>query len=172
MKILALCVRSIYLWAIGVAVGAILACDVLSAPVILNAYQYLPSLGITSYDSGILLGKVYVRFNYMFNGLAILILIYELLMFNLSLKKSLFSLGMGILSVILIFLFTLYYTPAITNIQQEGAAFTGTEEFENISTQSEIVLNILFVTLSILFISRMMSTESLPITKTTRQRKK
>ena len=152
MKILATLMTSVYLWAIGLTLGALLACGVLSAPVIFKAYQYLPSLGVTSFDSGILMTEIFKRLNHILNGMAILTLVYELLAFGVGSKKSLFLLSIGILNAVLIFLFTMYYTPEIISAQQQGAAFTGTEDFENIHTQSEVVFKILFCTLSASFV--------------------
>lgn len=155
--------------ALGAVIGGILACGVLSAPVIFSASQYLATLGITDmtrYASGILMTEIFVRFGYVLNAMAIFILIYELLVFNISSKKSLFLLGVGILSVVLIFLFTMYYMPLIVSAQQEGAASTATEEFESIHTQSEIVFKILLLTLSASFLWRVYVLRfSLPTTK-------
>ncbi|OBV29100.1 hypothetical protein BKN38_08565 [Helicobacter sp. CLO-3] len=157
MKVFASCITSVYLWALGVTIGGILACGMLSAPVIFNASKYLAVLEITemtSYASGLLMTEIFVRFNYVLNAMAIFILIYELLAFNISSKKSLFLLGVGILSVVLIFLFTMYYTPAIVAAQSDGAAATASEEFESIHTQSEMVFKLLLVSLSASFIWR------------------
>ncbi len=157
MKILGAVMNSIYLWAIGLTIGALLASALLSAPVIFKAYQYLPSLGITMFDSGILMTEIFKRLNYILNGMAIFILIYELLALKISSKKSLFLLGLGVLNVILIFSFTMYYSPEIIEAQQQGAALTATEEFGNIHTQSELVFRILFLTLSASFVWRIIN---------------
>ena len=146
-KMLGSAMGSIYLWVVGLTLGAIFACGFLSAPVIFNASSYLSQAGITDlymtrYASGVL------------KAVSIFILVYELLSFNASSKKSIFLLAIGILSVVLIFAFSMYYTDQIIAMQQEGAASTGTEEFESIHTQSEMVFLILFGTLSVSFLWR------------------
>lgn len=157
MKIFTSCITSLYLLCLGTIIGGIIACGALSAPVIFNASQYLATLEITDitrYASGILMTEIFVRFNYLLNAMAIFILVYELLAFNISSKKSLFLLGIGIFSVVLIFLFTMYYTPAIIAAQVDGAAATATDEFGSLHTQSEMIFQILLISLSASFLWR------------------
>lgn len=147
-------INAIYLWLIGVCIGAMIVCGAIVAPIIFNAYNYLPDLGITQYDSGILMTQVFIKLNYLLNFSAIIIIIYELSAFKSSLKPSIILLGINILSILLIFLFTLYYTPAILDAQNMGAAYTATPEFDSIHNQSEMLFKILLVTLSISFVWR------------------
>lgn len=157
MRVFASCITSLYLLALGITIGGIIACGALSAPVIFNVSSYLATLEITDmtrYASGILMTEIFVRFNYLLNAMAIFILVYELLVFNISSKKSLFLLGIGIFSVVLIFLFTMYYTPAIIAAQADGAAATATEEFYSLHTQSEMIFQILLISLSASFLWR------------------
>ncbi|MBR2494487.1 DUF4149 domain-containing protein [Helicobacter sp.] len=160
MKVFIICITGIYLLALGIIIGGIIACGALIAPVIFNASQYLAAIeianpsGITRYASGILMTEIFVRFNYLLNAMAIFILMYELLVFNISSKKSLFLLGVGMFSVVLIFLCTMYYTPVIIAAQADGAAMTATEEFESIHTQSEMIFQILLISLSTSFLWR------------------
>lgn len=174
MKVFASCITSLYLLALGIAIGGIIACGAITAPVIFNASQYLASLEITDmtrYASGLLMSEIFVRLNYLLNALAIFILVYELLAFNISSKKSLFLLGIGVFSVIFIFLFTMYYTPAILAAQADGAAATATEEFESIHTQSEMVAQILLLSLGASFLWRVYLLRfSLPQATKTRKR--
>lgn len=175
MRVFASCITSLYLLALGITIGGIIACGALSAPVIFNASSYLAALEITDmtrYASGILMTEIFVRFNYLLNAMAIFILVYELLVFNISSKKSLFLLGIGIFSVVLIFLFTMYYTPAIIAAQADGAAATATEEFESIHTQSEMIFQILLISLSASFLWRTYLLRFSLSTPTTKSRKK
>ncbi len=179
MKVLLSCATSVYLCVVGMTLGVILACGFFVAPVIFDASRYLAESGIsdldmTRYASGVLMTQIFVRCDYGLNGVAIFVLVYELLAFNISSKKSLFLLAIGILSVVLIFVFTLYYTPAIIAMQQEGAASTGTEEFESIHTQSEMVFKMLFGTLGVSFLWRvfMIKMDSSSVLKKTRVAKK
>ncbi|PAF53170.1 hypothetical protein BKH42_07430 [Helicobacter sp. 13S00482-2] len=167
-------INAIYLWLIGACIGGMIISGVVVAPIIFSAYSYLPSLGITQYDSGILMTQIFIKLNYLLNFSAIIIIVYELSMFKSSLKPSIILLGINILSVLLIFIFTLYYTPAILEAQNMGAAYTATPEFENTHIQSEMLFKVLLVTLSISFVWRivLLSAKSPVKTSTTRSRKK
>ncbi len=144
----------IYLWILGAAIGGIITCGIFVAPIIFNAYNFLPDLGITQYDSGILMAQVFLKFNSFLNLSAMMILIYELLAFNLSNKTSFFSLIIGAINVALIFLFTFYYTPNIIKAQTLGASATATPEFANLHLQSEWIFKALVIFLSIGFAYR------------------
>lgn len=147
-------INGIYLWIIGVCIGAMIISGAIVAPIIFNAYNYLPDLGITQYDSGILMSQIFIKLNYVLNFSAIIIIIYELSAFKASLRPSIILLGINILNVLLIFVFTIYYTPAIVDAQNMGAAYTATPEFDSIHNQSEMLFKILLVTLSISFVWR------------------
>ncbi|PAF41722.1 DUF4149 domain-containing protein [Helicobacter sp. 11S03491-1] len=170
-------INALYLWLVGLSIGAMIACGAFVAPMIFNAYSFLPDLGITQYDSGILMTQIFVKLNYLLNFTAIIIIIYELLSFKASFKPSIILLGINTLSILLIFIFTLYYTPHIIEAQSMGAAYTATPEFESMHTQSEFIFKILLTTLSISFFWRIILLSAKPIhqiakstTKTSRKK--
>ncbi|ANV98662.1 hypothetical protein BBW65_07560 [Helicobacter enhydrae] len=140
----------VYLWVVGVAIGAIVACGIFVAPVIFKAHSFLPSLDVTQYDLGILMAQVFLRLNVFLNFAGIVIVVYEIL--ALFAKAHLLSLIINAVNAVLIFLFTLYYTPKI--IQAQGASATATPEFASLHTQSEWVFKILLISLSIGFVYR------------------
>lgn len=142
----------IYLWILGACIGAILACGTFVAPVIFKAYTLLPDLGITQYDSGILMTQVFLKLGTFLNYTAIFIIIYRIFSLDYSTKSGIFALVLDISSVSLIFLFTLYYASQILKAQQIGAAATGTPEFASLHSQSETTFKILFLLLSLSFI--------------------
>ncbi|PAF48516.1 hypothetical protein BKH46_01010 [Helicobacter sp. 12S02634-8] len=147
-------INAIYLWLIGLGIGALVISGAIVAPVIFSAYSFLPDLSITQYESGILMTQIFIKLNVLLNSLAIVIIIYELLAFKSSFKPSVFLLVVNALSVVLIFVFTLYYTPHILEAQNMGAAYTATPEFESMHTQSEFLFKLLLATLSISFLYR------------------
>ena len=139
---------SIYGLMLGIGVGCIIACA-FAAATIFGASSFLPQLSIG--DSGLLMGKIFEKCNVYFNILAIVIIIYELAtfftarLFAYSTQRQLWLL-LGGVNVILIFLFTLYYTPYIMESQALGSF--GTPEFDSMHKQSEMVFKILLFTLS------------------------
>ncbi len=141
-----------YLLIIGVGIGAIMATGAISAPVIFNSDSIIPELGITKFDMGQIMSAIFSRLNIFLNIIAIIILVYELLNFNLNNKKDYFALFINAINVILIFLFTFYYTGAILAAQAQGAAATATPEFDSLHHQSELVFKTLLIMLSVSFV--------------------
>lgn len=154
---LILIIHALYIWLIGTNIGAIIACGAFSAPVLFKAYTFLPDLGITNFDSGILMSQIFSKLNTLLNFSAIVILIYELLMFNFRDKKDFFPLILNGIIVCLIFAFTFFYTPRILEAQAQGAAATATPEFASLHHQSEYVFQFLLILLSISLIWRIIS---------------
>lgn len=157
--------HTIYLWILGISIGAIITCGMFVAPIVFNAYSFLPDLGITQYDSGILMTQVFLKLNTLLNITAIIILVYELLAFNISKKTSFFPLGISTFNVILIFLFSFYFTPKIVEAQKQGAAATATPEFATTHLQSEYTFKILLITLTLGFFIRVFLLAKAPVSK-------
>lgn len=146
---------SVYLWLLGIGVGCIVACGMFAAPIIFKASNLIPALSVS--DSGLIMGNIFLKCNAFFNILAVVIIVYEAISFSLckafahsNQRRLWFVLG-GI-SVIMIFLFTLYYTPFIMDAQSAGNL--GTPEFDSMHKQSEYTFKILLVSLSALMIWR------------------
>lgn len=140
---------SLYLLLLGVGVGCIVACGAFAAPVVFRASSFLPELSLS--DSGLLMGQIFLKCNIYFNVLAGVILVYELAtfatapLFTHTRQRRLWLL-LGGISAMMIFLFTLYYTPYIMEAQRLNA--TATPEFSSMHKQSELVFKILLFTLA------------------------
>ncbi|TLD96020.1 DUF4149 domain-containing protein [Helicobacter jaachi] len=138
---------ALYLLLLGMGAGCIMTLA-MAASTIFKASAFLPQLSIS--DSGLLMGEIFVKSSMFFYVLAIVIILYELLTFfsaqafTRSNQRRLWLLVGGI-NVIMIFLFTLYYMPYIMEAQSLGTV--GTEEFNAMHKQSELVFKILFFTL-------------------------
>ena len=145
---------ALYLWLLGIGIGCIVA-EGLAASVVFTISSFLPQLSTS--DSGVIMGQIFVRCNGFFNILAGIIIIYEVItllsaeLFARSNQRRLWFIIGGI-SVIMIFLFTLYYTPFIMEAQAAGNL--GTPEFDSMHKQSELVFKILMVSLSVSLIWR------------------
>lgn len=146
---------SVYLWLLGIGVGCIVACGMFAAPVVFKASSFIPDFSIA--DSGLIMGNIFLKCNAFFNVLAVVIIIYEVISLAVS-KRFAHSnqrrlwFVLGGISVIMIFLFTLYYTPFIMDAQSTGNL--GTPEFDSMHKQSEYAFKILLVSLSALMIWR------------------
>ena len=143
---------ALYLLFIGVALGAIVAAGAFSAPAIFRASAIVPNLDITVFQSGILMTSIFMKLNALLNALAIFILVYEIL--SLRVSGARIAPILGAISIILIFLFTLYYTPYILHAQSLGESGIANEAFDAMHTQSVVVFKALMGSLCWLFIAR------------------
>ncbi len=143
-----------YLLFIALSAGLILS-SAFSAPVIFHASSLVEGLEITLSQSGILMTHIFTKINFLLNALALFILIYELIALQ-TMRQKLTPL-LGFINVILILLFTLYYTSYIIEAQKIGETAIHTLEFDQMHKQSELVFKTLFFTLILLFFSRFFS---------------
>lgn len=139
---------AIYIFLLSIGVGCII-CAGFSAATIFRAADFVPDL--TRSDSGLIIGLIFIKCNYLFNFLAAVIIIYELTSsyftryFSHAKHRKIWLL-LGGVNVILIFLFTLYYTPYIMEAQALNTI--DTKAFDSMHKQSELVFKILLITLS------------------------
>ena len=141
----------VYLLLIGLAMGAIIA-SAFSAPVIVRAASFVEGLEITLFQSGVLMTQIFIKLNILLNILAVFIIIYEVIIFKTTRQKI--APLLGFISVILILLFTLYYTPYILQAQQMGEESIQTLKFDAMHKQSVLVFKTLLITLFLLFCIR------------------
>lgn len=148
----------LYLLLIGISLGAVLASGAFSAPTIFRASSLVPELNISIFQSGILMTSIFVKLNILLNFLAFFILIYEILALRVNGEKI--SPMLGFISVILIFLFTMYYTPYILEAQKLGEEGIANVAFDAMHTQSVYVFKALMISLCLLFVVRLFRVSS------------
>ena len=140
---------AIYIWILGIALGALIASGAFVASVIFNASSF--GVDLSQFQSGILMTQIFLKLNTLLIVVAFIIAVFETFALRLgentkTIKIILFL--SGAISVICILLFALYYTPFIVEQQDLGTAFVEGSEFYAMHTQSEVVANILFFSLS------------------------
>lgn len=148
---------ALYIWLIGLTIGALVACGAFSASVIFNANDF--GIELSKFQSGILMTQIFLKLNILLIAVAFIITIFEIVALRLSnhtktIKIILFL--SGAISVICILLFSLYYTPFIIEQQQIGVMATQSNEFQSMHKQSEMVANIIFFSLSVNLLFRLM----------------
>ncbi|WP_240330978.1 DUF4149 domain-containing protein [Helicobacter suis] len=129
-------------------VGIVIFTGACVAPIIFKTSGILPT-PLTRYDAGILMSHIFIRSNWVLNALACILVLDSLI-----LKKAILLRLSHLASSVLIFLFSFYYTPFILRAQSLGSAYTTTQKFAQMHTQSEIVFKILLVLLCFSFCSR------------------
>ena len=138
---------SLYLLLLGIGVGAIIAC-IFSAPTLFRAGEIL-TLPITKEQSGVLMGRIFENLNIVLFIVAGGIIVFEFIVAKMLRNSSIVIVLSAGISLIMIFLFALYYTPYILS-----APDTQSPEFQSMHAQSVIVFDILLVSLCVLFVSK------------------
>ncbi len=143
---------SFYLLLLGVGIGGIIACGAFAAPVVFKINEFIPAFSQS--ESGLIMGKIFVRLNAYLVFLMVVIAIYEsigLLTCNLKINSiySKFWFLLGVFNITLIILFVYYYTPFILKPQNILS-----DEFVTMHKQSVLVFQALMFGLSLLFIWR------------------
>ncbi|MDE5925165.1 MAG: DUF4149 domain-containing protein, partial [Helicobacter sp.] len=101
-----------------------------------------------------LMTSIFVKLNIVLNLTAVWILFYEILSFRVSGARV--APLLGLVSIVLIFLFTLYYTPYILQAQSLGEEGIANLAFDAMHTQSVYVFKTLMASLCLLFILRVL----------------
>ncbi|MGX3098536.1 DUF4149 domain-containing protein [Helicobacter sp. 23-1046] len=138
---------SLYLLLLGIGVGAIIAC-IFSAPTLFRAGEIL-TLPITKEQSGVLMGRIFENLNIVLFIVAGGIIVFEFIVAKMLRNSSIVIVLSAGISLIMIFLFALYYTPYILS-----APDAQSPEFQSMHTQSVVVFDILLVSLCVLFVSK------------------
>lgn len=143
---------SFYLLLLGVGVGGIVACGTFAAPVIFHIGDFIE--GITQSESGLIMGRIFVRLNTYLLFLVVIMAAYEGLgvVCYLTKKEVRYMRAwavLGVCNIALILLFAYYYTPFILDPQNLAS-----EHFQSMHEQSVWVFKLLMLGLSILFIWR------------------
>ena len=141
-------IDSAYLLLLGVCVGAMVACGMMSAPIIFRAGEIL-SIPISVEQSGILMGLIFQKLSILLYIVGIIIFVFELFAARLFRTSGVLVMLSAGVSIMMILLFNLYYMPYILN-----ATDTQAPEFESMHTQSVIVFKILVVSFATLFVAK------------------
>lgn len=145
--------KAFYLWLMALCIGGIFSSGAFSANVIFNAQDF--NVHLEHFSAGILMSAIFTKLNILLVFLAFVIVFYEILYARLSKAKRLQKIllvGSGVISVIGIFLFALYFSPNIIALQN----LTPSERFDTLHTQSEWIFHIIFFSLSFNFIVRIL----------------
>ena len=138
---------SLYLLLLGIGVGAIIAC-IFSAPTLFRAGEIL-TLPITKEQSGVLMGRIFENLNIVLFIVAGGIIVFEFIVAKMLRNSSIVIVLSAGISLIMIFLFALYYTPYILS-----APDTQSPEFQSMHAPRVVVFDILLVSLCVLFVSK------------------
>lgn len=149
--------KAVYLWLIALCIGAIFCAGAFSASVIFNAESF--GVNLARFSAGVLMSEIFSRLNILLIFLAFVMTFYEILSAKLAILARIHKILLGVssaISVLCIFLFTLYFSPKIIALQKLGESATQSDEFLTLHAQSEWIFHILFVALSFNLIYRIL----------------
>ena len=138
-----------YLTLLGATLGLVLALGIIVAPVIFNANDYLGQEVLSHYQMGLLMTAIFLKANYWLNFTAIAILLREGYAYK-SFDRDKIVVPSAATAVLMIFLFTLYYTNQIVSLQARGESIVEDSVFQNIHKASELDFKLLAVSLVLL----------------------
>ncbi|NWF66120.1 MAG: DUF4149 domain-containing protein [Campylobacterales bacterium] len=148
-------INSFYLFVLALSIGAVFCAGALSAPVIFTASNYT-IIDIDRFNSGLIMSEIFRRLNYLLNFNAFLILLFEGWNY-LTFKRDKIILISSFITVCCTLLFTLYYTPFILESLLLGANKILTPQFEGMHKGSEIAFKLLFISLAVLFVKKVIN---------------
>ena len=134
---------------LGITLGMVLTLGVIVAPVIFNANDYLGAEVLSHYQMGLLMTAIFLKGNYLLNFTAIAIMLREGYAYKKFERDKIVVPAAGT-AVLMIFLFTLYYTNQIVSLQAKGESIVSDPVFENIHKASELDFKLLALSLALL----------------------
>lgn len=141
---------TVYLMFLGITAGAILIEGIIVAPVVFNASNYLETIELSRFQSGLLMTEIFIRTNILLNITATLVLLYEGWCF-LKKERDRICLFSGTIVVFGSYLFTFYFTPLVLDAQKMGEKMAENAEFNAIHKASELDFKVLLLALIVLF---------------------
>ena len=137
-----------YLMVLGMSLGLVLTLGALVAPVVFHADLY-SGVDLSHYQMGLIMTEIFKRSGYVLNVVAIIIILREGYAYK-SFERDVIVVPAAVTALLMIFLFTLYYTKAIIAYQQMGASIVSDPKFQALHKGSEIDFMLLALSLALL----------------------
>jgi hypothetical protein len=134
--------------------GLILTLGAIVAPSVFGSELIILSANLSNFQEGQLMLDMFSKFSYIASYFIFIVLLYELYDYKSkgSDKIIIFSALFLIASSLL---FTTYYMPILTQMQELGEISTNSESFKNIHIQSEFNFKIMFLSVLVLSFRRL-----------------
>ena len=144
-----------YLIILASTFGAVIVLGTVVTPVIFHSNDILVDASLNHYNSGIIMGEVFVRFSYWLYVVASWIVLYEVIMYKMG-QRDAIVFGSSVTVIFSSLMFSSVYAPKILAMQAISEEATQSDTFNNIHLASEIDFKILALSLIVLFIRRLM----------------
>ncbi len=139
----------VYMILLGVTLGLVLTLGGVVAPVVFHANDFLGANLLSHYQMGLLMTAIFLKGNYLLNFTAVAIILRESYDYKRFIRDRWIVPSAGT-AVLMIFLFTLYYTKQIVSYQAKGASIVDDPTFQSIHKASELDFALLALSLILL----------------------
>lgn len=144
-----------YLILIAATFGSVVVLGAFVAPVIFHTQDLVFELNLDSYNAGIIMTEIFLRFGYWLYLLSFFVLFYEMIAYKRG-QRDAIVFGSAVTVVFSALMFSAIYSPKIVAMQILGPEATQSDTFKNIHYASELDFKILAIALLILFIRRLL----------------
>ncbi|BAF70145.1 DUF4149 domain-containing protein [Nitratiruptor sp. SB155-2] len=138
-----------YMMLLGVTLGLVVTLGAFVAPVVFHANSYIGENLLNHFQMGLVMTAIFVKSNYLLNTTAIAIIVRESYDYKRFIRDRI-VLPSAATAVLMIFLFTLYYTKQIVAFQAKGSSVINDPLFQSLHKASEIDFGLLGFSLLLL----------------------
>ena len=139
----------VYLMLLGIGLGVVLTLGAFVAPVVFHINDYVGAQLLSHYQMGLVMTAIFLKANYYLNFLAIVIILKEGYAYK-SFDRDWLVIPSAGTALLMIFLFTLYYTKQIVSMQALGESIVSNPTFQSLHKASEIDFGLLGLSLILL----------------------
>ncbi len=143
-----------YLILLGIGVGLVVTLGAFVAPVVFHANDYLGEDILNHYQMGLLMTGIFIKSGYFLNFLAFVIILKEGYAYK-TFDRDIIVVPSAATAILMIFLFTLYYTKRIVAMQALGESVVSDPVFESLHKASELDFALLGLSLILLLVRRL-----------------
>ena len=144
-----------YLITLAALFGAVMVLGAIVAAVIFHTDGLHVDILIDRYNSGVIMGEIFLRFSYVVYFLAFFVTIYEAAKYKTG-QRDKITLISSFFVVSTALMFSAVYVPKILELQAMGREATRSDTFEALHMGSEVDFKILAVALLVLFVRRLL----------------
>ncbi len=138
---------------LGMALGLVLTLGAIVAPVVFHT-DMISGADISHFQMGVVMTEIFRRASYVLNVVALIIIIRESYSYKLF-DRDKIVIPSAATAVLMIFLFTLYYTKAIIEYQKLGESVLDDSRFQALHKASELDFMLLALSLAMLLARRL-----------------
>ena len=138
-----------YLILLGIGLGMVLTLGAFVAPVVFHINDYIGEPILSHYQMGLVMTAIFLKANYYLNFLALVIIVREGYAYK-SFDRDRLVIPSAATALLMIFLFTLYYTKQIVSMQALGESVVTNPAFQNLHKASELDFGLLALSLLLL----------------------